>query len=52
VFAAEVGCRGSVGKSTVNLNKRFSSDGRRLRSVIKERAHAADRCSAWTGIVA
>jgi len=47
VFAVEVGCQGFVGKSTVNLLKRLGSDGRRLRSITKELACTAERCSAW-----
>jgi len=46
VFAVEVGCGGFVGKSTVNLLKRLGSDGRRLRSIIKELACTVERCSA------
>ena len=47
VFAVEMGCRGFVDKTTVYLLKGLGSDGRRLRSVIKELACTAERCSAW-----
>jgi len=45
-FAVEVGCRGFVGKLTVNLLKRLGSDGRRLRSIINELACTAERSTA------
>ena len=47
MFAVEMGCRGFVDKTTVYLLKGLGSDGRRLRSVIKELACTAERCSAW-----
>ena len=45
-FAVKMGCRGFVGKSTVNVLKRLGSGGRRLRSIMKELACTAERCSA------
>jgi len=47
VFAVEVGCRGFVAKSTVNVLKSLGGVGRRLRSIIKELACTAERYSAW-----
>jgi len=46
VFAVEVGCRGFVGKSTVNLLRMLGSEGRRLRFFLKEVVCTAERCSA------
>jgi len=46
VVAVVLGCRGFVGKSTVNL-KRLGSDGRRLRYIMKGLACIAERRSAW-----
>ena len=47
VFAAEVGCRGFIGKSVMKFLQRIGIDGQRLRRTTKSIASIAEISSAW-----